>query len=77
MRGWLIALVMVYVVWSLAVYSIQTRLLFPTYMIGARPPFVPPPGVEVAGVTGPEGVIETIVMRPTNGRPAGPGRGRW
>ena len=73
LRGWLIALAVVYVAWSVAVYSIQTRLLFPTYMVGTRPPFVPPPGVEVVGVTGPEGVVETIVMWPTGGKPVGPG----
>lgn len=75
LRGWAVALVVIYAVWSVAVYSIQTRLLFPTYMIGARPAFVPPDGagIEVAGVTGPAEVIETIVMRPTDGRAEGPG----
>ncbi|MDP1661013.1 MAG: alpha/beta hydrolase [Phycisphaerales bacterium] len=75
LRSWLIALVVIYAAWAIVVYAIQTRLLFPTYMIAARPPFVPPAGggVEVVGVTGPEGVIETIVMRPTNGRAAEPG----
>ncbi len=75
LRAWSIAAVLIYAAWAIAVYSAQTRLLFPTYMIGARPPFVPPPGggVEVAGVTGNSGVIETIVMRPTNGQAVQPG----
>jgi fermentation-respiration switch protein FrsA (DUF1100 family) len=75
MRGWAIALVVIFVVWSVAVYSIQTRLLFPTYMISARPPFVPSAAddVELVGVPGAAGVVETIVMHGRGARRDAPG----
>ncbi|HYD01366.1 MAG TPA: hypothetical protein VEB22_09085 [Phycisphaerales bacterium] len=40
LRGWLVALAVVYGVWCVAVWSLETRLLFPTSMIGTRPPLV-------------------------------------
>lgn len=66
-RGWLIALTVVYVIWSAVVYSIQTRLLFPVGMIGPRPALVLPEGggVRLVSIAGPEGAVPTLVMDPT------------
>jgi pimeloyl-ACP methyl ester carboxylesterase len=67
LRRWLIAVVVIYGVWNIGVYSLQTRLLFPTHMIGARPALVLPDGggVRLVEITGPEGAVPTLVMEPT------------
>ncbi|HZW06360.1 MAG TPA: alpha/beta hydrolase [Phycisphaerales bacterium] len=66
LRGWLVALAVVYGVWCVAVWSLESRLLFPTSMIGARPPLVLPEGgsVTLVNVPGPETGVRTLVMRP-------------
>ena len=72
---WLIALVVAYGVWCLAVWLLETRMLFPTHMIGARPaPMLPDGGgVRLVGVAGPDGAVPTLVMGPTGGsRGTGP-----
>ncbi|MFT3687229.1 MAG: alpha/beta fold hydrolase [Phycisphaerales bacterium] len=66
-RRWLIRVVVLYVVWCVGIYSMQTRMLFPTSMIGERVSLSLPRGggVELVKVEGPASPVETLVMHPT------------